>query len=234
MRNGSAPLLEVDNLRVEYRTGFLGKRMRVVDDASFTVGAGETLCIVGDSGSGKSTIGGAILGLREIAGGSIRLRGEDITHARRGRRRELSREVQAVFQDAASALDPAHTVGDAIAEPLVVGTSLSREVVHDRVVDILKRVDLPASAAALYPAEFSRSQLECITIARAVIGRPALIICDEAFSPLNPSTLAPVRGLLDELQKEAGTSYLFLARDSSTVADIADRVLELRDGRILN
>jgi oligopeptide/dipeptide ABC transporter ATP-binding protein len=230
---GASPLLEVDGLRVEYRRGLRRSPFRAVDDVSFTVDAGETLSIVGESGSGKSTIGGAILGLRDIAGGTIRLRGEDITRVGRGRRRKLSEDLQAVFQDPYSSLDPARTVGDAIAEPLIVGTALGRADVNERVLDILKRVGLPAAAAAKFPAEFSGGQRQRIAIARAVIRRPALIVCDEAVSALDVSIQAQVLNLLDDLQKEVGTSYVFVSHNISVVRHISDRILVLYRGRIM-
>jgi ABC-type glutathione transport system ATPase component len=227
----SQSLLEVDHLAIEYREGFRPRRVRVVDDVSFALGAGESVTVVGEPGSGKSALGGAILGLRPIAGGTIRFRGEDITRAGGARRRALGGHLQAVFQNPSASLDPSHTVGAAIAEPLAVGGTPGREEVRSRVADILSRVGLDPAEAVRYPNEFSARQLQLVAIARALVSRPALVVCDEVVSALDPATRSRVFDLLDELQAEAATSYLFLARESATVG-IGARVLTLAGGRL--
>jgi ABC-type glutathione transport system ATPase component len=225
-------LLRVERLAVGYRAGLLRKALRAVDDVSFAVAAGETLSIIGEAGSGKSTIGGAILGLRDIAGGSIHFRGNDITRASRSQRRDLRGQLQAVFQNPGASLDPARSVGDAIAEPLVVGTPLGRDEVRSRVAGVLEQFGLDPADSARYPNEFSVRQLQLVSIARAVVGRPALVICDEPTSALDPATRSRVFDILDDLQHEAGTSYLFFARDASGVSAGSGRVLTLAGGRL--
>ena len=229
----SAPLLSISNLSVVYRTGFGRPPLKAVTDVSIYVGLGETVSIVGESGSGKSTIGGAVLGLRDVASGSIRFQGEDITSVRQSDRRRLSSDLQAIFQDPFSSLDPTKTVGETVAEPLVVGTKLSSVEIAQRVDEVLGRVGIASDAVDKYPGEFSGGQRQRIAIARAVVRRPALIIADEAVSALDVSVQAHVLNLLDELQEDQGTSYLFISHNMAVVRHISDRVVVLYRGRIM-
>jgi len=231
-QRGSALLLDVEHLVVDYRAGLRRRAVRAVDDVSFSIDAGQTVSIVGGPGSGKSTLGGAILGLREIASGCIRFRGQDVTHLTRARRRELGGQLQAVFQDPGSSLDPAHTIGDAVAEPLVVGAALSSDAAWHRVADIMERLGLDPGEAARYPNEFSTRQLQLVAITRALVSRPALVVCDEPMSALDPATRSRVIDVLGELQAQAGTSFLVLARDGSAPWGERGRVLTLAAGRL--
>jgi oligopeptide/dipeptide ABC transporter ATP-binding protein len=227
------PLLEISDLSVVYPTGFRRPPFKAVTGVSIEVGRGETVSIVGESGSGKSTIGGAVLGLRDVAAGSIRFRGEDITSIGQSDRRRLSADLQAIFQDPFSSLDPSKTVGETVGEPLVVGTDLSSAQITARVEEVLRRVGIAVDAVEKYPGEFSGGQRQRIAIARAVVRRPALIVADEAVSALDVSVQAHVLNLLDELQKDQGTSYLFISHNMAVVRHISDRVVVLYRGRIM-
>ena len=227
-------LLDVQNLTVTYSRGFGRAPLTAVSDVSLSIGPAETVSIVGESGSGKSTIGSAILGLHPATSGSIRLRGEDITYAGQRRRRELSSSLQAVFQDPFSSLDPARTVGDTVSEPLLIARPrLARGEIADRVRMVLARVGIDASAVSKHPAEFSGGQRQRIAIARALVQRPEIIVCDEAVSALDVSVQAHVLNLLEELQREAKTSYLFISHNMAVVRHISHRVVVLYRGRIM-
>jgi oligopeptide/dipeptide ABC transporter ATP-binding protein len=227
------PLLTIDNLSVTYRTGFRRAPFTAVSEVSISVGRGETVSIVGESGSGKSTIGGAVLGLREVAAGAIRFKGEDITSVGQSDRRRLSADLQAIFQDPFSSLDPSKTVGETVGEPLTVGPRISAAEISRRVQEVLGRVGISPDAIDKYPGEFSGGQRQRIAIARAVVRRPALIIADEAVSALDVSVQAHVLNLLDELQEDQGTSYLFISHNMAVVRHISDRVVVLYRGRIM-
>jgi oligopeptide/dipeptide ABC transporter ATP-binding protein len=227
-------LLRIDNLRVTYPRGFGKAPFVAVSDLSFTVRRGETISIVGESGSGKSTIGSAILGLNPVASGSIRLRGEDIAHASTKRRRELSSSLQAVFQDPFSSLDPSKTVGETVAEPLVTSREkVPAAEIRQRVERVLGRVGLSSAAASKYPAEFSGGQRQRIAIARALVQEPEIIVCDEAVSALDVSVQAHVLNLLEELQNDVGTSYIFISHNMAVVRHISDRIVVLYRGRVM-
>ncbi|MBE1495106.1 peptide/nickel transport system ATP-binding protein [Amycolatopsis lexingtonensis] len=221
------PLLEVQDLRVGYRP-----RHPVVDGVGFVVRAGETLGLLGESGSGKSTIGHAIVGLVRPESGRIRFHGEDIAHASARRRRELSQHLQIVFQDPHGSLNPSRTVGSTLAEPLRVVRRLPRRAAEERVAGVLDRVGLPPAAAARYPGSFSGGQLQRIAIARALVLEPELVVCDEPTSALDLSVQAQILNLLLDLQQQLGLSYLFISHDTDVVRFFCHRVVVLRDGRI--
>jgi oligopeptide/dipeptide ABC transporter ATP-binding protein len=226
-------LLSVANLTVSYRQGWRKPPFRAVRGISFEVGRGETVSIVGESGSGKSTIGGAILGLRNIESGQITFQGEDITHAGVGRRRELAQHIQAIFQDPFSSLDPKHTVGESVGEPLTVGPRVSKQTITEAAARVLSRVGIPRNALTKFPVEFSGGQRQRISIARAIVRTPELIVCDEAVSALDVSVQAHVLNLLAELNQESGTSYLFISHNMAVVRHISDRVIVLYQGRVM-
>jgi oligopeptide/dipeptide ABC transporter ATP-binding protein len=207
--------------------------MRAVDGVSVALATSETLGVVGESGSGKTTIGRAILGLVAVTGGVIALDGEDITHAPYGRRRALSADVQVVFQDPYSSLNPTRTVGDTLKETLRVHDEGSQAEQDRRVDDILERVGLPGDAARRYPAHFSGGQRQRIAIARALIAFPRLVICDEPTSALDLSVQAQVLNLLRDFQEERRLSYLFISHDLAVVRHISDQVLVLYRGRVM-
>jgi peptide/nickel transport system ATP-binding protein len=226
-------VLDVRDLVVSYPQGLGRPRLRAVQGVDLTVGRGETVSIVGESGSGKSTIGGAILGLNPVESGSIRLDGEEIAGATGRRRRALSARLQAVFQDPFSSLDPARTIRDSVGEPLRAEPDLTAAQVRERVDEALRRVGVDPSLADRYPASFSGGQRQRISIARALVRRPELVVCDEAVSALDVSVQAQVLNLLDELQEEAGTSYVFISHNMAVVRHISDRIVVLYRGRVM-
>jgi oligopeptide/dipeptide ABC transporter ATP-binding protein len=225
------PLLEIENLSVHFRQG--SRVTRAVDGVSLNVGAGETVGLVGESGSGKSTIGRAIVGLVPITSGTIRFDGRDITTANLKLRRELSAEMQVVFQDPYSSLNPAKTIGQTLAEPMSVHEKISRSDRADRVAEMLERVGMPVDAANRYPAQFSGGQRQRIAIARALMLKPRLVICDEPVSALDLSIQAQIMNLLADLQDELGVSYLFIAHDLAVVRHISHRTVVLYRGQIM-
>lgn len=228
-----APLLEVQNLVVEYPgSGLLHKRNKVLHGVSLAIGAGETLGLVGESGSGKSTLGRAILGLAPVTSGSINFGGEDIAGLSKARRRGLASEIQVVFQDPYSSLNPSMTIGDILAEPLRVAGASSRDA-QRRTKELLDSVHLPVDAGRRYAREFSGGQRQRVAIARALSREPRLIVCDEPVSALDLSTQAHVLELFIEIQERTGVAYLFVTHDLTVVRSISHRVAVLRHGEIV-
>jgi oligopeptide/dipeptide ABC transporter ATP-binding protein len=225
------PLLQIENLSVHFRQGH--RLTRAVDGVSLTVGRGETVGLVGESGSGKSTIGRAVVGLVPATSGTIRFDGDDITNANLKRRRELSADMQVVFQDPFSSLNPAKTIGQTLAEPMTVHENISRSERADRVASMLAKVGMPTDAADRYPAQFSGGQRQRIAIARALMLSPKLVICDEPVSALDLSIQAQIMNLLADLQDELGVSYLFIAHDLAVVRHISHRTVVLYRGQVM-
>ena len=215
------------------RSGLLGKSqpLRVVENVSFAVGKGEVVALVGESGSGKSTIARAVLRLLPIDEGRITLAGVDITTLSQRALRPHRRNAQLVFQDPYSSLDPSMTAIEIVEEPLR-GFAMSRETRLRSAQDLLARVGL-AGVEGRYPYEFSGGQRQRIAIARALAPEPALIICDEPVSALDLSTQNQIIALLDSLRQSLGVSYLFISHDLSVVRRIADRVLVMYAGEIV-
>ena len=227
-------VLEVAGLTVTYSRGFGRPPLTAVSDVSFTVGRGETVSIVGESGSGKTTIGSAILGLQPVAKGVIRLNGTDIAFLSRRERRAFRETLQAVFQDPYSSLDPTKTIGDAVGEPLrVAEPRLTAEAVQRRAAEALERVGLDPGLMRRFPAEFSGGQRQRIAIARALILKPEIVVCDEAVSALDVSVQAQVLNLLESLQRDEGVSYIFISHNMAAVRHISDRIVVLYRGRIM-
>ncbi|MDI2127579.1 ABC transporter ATP-binding protein [Yinghuangia seranimata] len=226
-------ILEVRDLSVQFRQGRGTPPLRAVDGVGFTVREGETVGLVGESGSGKSTIGRAILGLNPVHSGEIRFAGQDITRAAPRTRRGLSDRLQVVFQDPYSSLNPARTIGQTLAEPLLVHEKLGKAEVLNRVTAMLERVGMPADTAGRYPGQFSGGQRQRIAIARALMLSPKLVICDEPVSALDLSIQAQVMNLLAELQSELSLSYLFIAHDLPVVRHLSHRILVLYRGQVL-
>lgn len=223
------PLLRVRDLRVQYRGGGMlavgRSTVTAVDGVSFDVAAGETFGLVGESGSGKSTTGRAILRLAEISGGSIEFGGEDVT--RMGRRALLGyrSEVQMVFQDPWSSLNPRRRIKDILADPMRRhGVVSSAKECRAAVADLMDQVGLASYFGERFARELSGGQRQRVGIARALAVRPRLIVCDEAVSALDVSTQAQVMNLLLDLQKQLGLSYLFIAHDLSVVHHMSHRV----------
>lgn len=204
-----------------------------VDNISFSLKQGETLGLVGESGSGKSTTALCILQLLKPTSGSIQLLGVDLTACSREDLREMRREIQIVFQDPHSSLDPRMRVGAIIAEPLVVHGVGDRSSRRERVRELLHLVGMPADAIHRYPREFSGGQRQRIGIARALALRPKVVICDEPTSSLDVSVQAQIISLLKDLQDDLGLAYLFISHDLSVVYSMSDRVAVMTRGRIV-
>jgi ABC-type glutathione transport system ATPase component len=229
----TTPLLSFHDVRVDYRRpGLRRGTFRAVDGVSLEIGAGETVGLVGESGSGKSTLGRAALGLAPVSEGSIRYQGREITHLARRQRRELSSDIQVVFQDPYSSLNPAMTVGAILAEPITAHGG-DRDAARERVGDLLGRVGLPADAADRYPRQFSGGQRQRIAIARALALSPKLVVCDEPVSALDLSTQATVLDLFIDIQRQTGVAYLFISHDLAVIRHISHRVAVMRAGRIV-
>ncbi|HEV8527063.1 MAG TPA: oligopeptide/dipeptide ABC transporter ATP-binding protein [Actinomycetes bacterium] len=227
------PLLEIRDLTVTYRRGRGRPPLTALNNVDLTVAPGETLSVVGESGSGKTTLGKAVLGLVPPTAGSIHFAGEDITAASTRRRRQLTENIQVVFQDPHGSLNPARTVGQTLEEPLLAHRTMSRAERRAEVAAALDRVGLDHDAASRYPAEFSGGQLQRIAIARALMLSPRLLVCDEAVSALDLSIQAQILNLLRQLQRDLGLSYLFISHDLAVVRHVSDRVAVLYHGRLM-
>ncbi|MFJ9561084.1 ABC transporter ATP-binding protein [Streptomyces fuscichromogenes] len=223
------PVLKVESLVVRYG-GRRGTGTTVIDGVSFDLHAGETLSLVGESGSGKTTIGRAILGLAPVTEGSITFRGEPVSNIRRARRRKVAHDIQVIFQDPYSSLNPSMTVESILVEPLLAA---GVEQGRTRVRELLDAVGLPADSGRRYPKEFSGGQRQRIAIARALALEPSVIICDEPTSALDVTTQARVLTLLQDIQRQSGVAYLFISHDLGVVNEISDRIAVLNQGRIV-
>jgi len=232
------PLLEVTDLVKHYavRGGVLRRRVgtvHAVDGVSFSVGVGETLGMVGESGCGKSTVARSVLRLVEPTSGSIRLNGVDVTHLGKTDLRPHRRSMQIVFQDPFASLNPRMTAGDIVGEPLSVHGLASGRQKQERVAELFQQVGLRPDQMKNYPHQFSGGQRQRICIARALSLGPSLIVCDEPVSALDVSIQAQVINLLIDLQRKHGFSYLFIAHDLAVVAHISHRVAVMYLGRIV-
>jgi peptide/nickel transport system ATP-binding protein len=232
------PLLRVTGLKAYFpvRKGVLGlvrDQVKAVDDVSFDVYPGETLGLVGESGCGKTTLGRSILRLQEPSGGQVVFDGKDITGMEATALRRIRKEMQIVFQDPYSSLNPRLTIGAAIQEPMTVHQLHGNETTRrDKVVSLLERVGLQADHYQRYPHEFSGGQRQRICIARALAVEPRFIICDESVSALDVSVQAQVLNLLLELRRDFGFTYIFISHDLSVVKFMSDRMIVMNKGRI--
>ncbi|MEJ7812773.1 MAG: oligopeptide/dipeptide ABC transporter ATP-binding protein [Gemmatimonadaceae bacterium] len=232
------PLLAVRDLRKYFpiKRGLFGKgggAVRAVDGISFDVGPGETLGLVGESGCGKTTAGRAILRLIEPTSGSVHFDGTDVLALGATPMRRLRRQMQIVFQDPFSSLNPRMTVGATVREGLTIHRLAEGAAADARVRQLLEEVGLRAEYASRYPHEFSGGQRQRVGIARALSVEPRFIVCDEPVSALDVSVQAQVINLLQDLQRDRGLAYLFIAHDLSVVEHIADRVAVMYLGRIV-
>jgi peptide/nickel transport system ATP-binding protein/oligopeptide transport system ATP-binding protein len=232
------PLLEVTDLVKHYplRSGLLRRRsgtVHAVDGVSFSLAAGETLGLVGESGCGKSTVARSVLRLVEPTSGQIRIDGREITHLSKADLRPVRRSMQIVFQDPFASLNPRMTAGDIVGEPLTVHGLASGRDKQERVAKLFQQVGLRPDQMRNFPHQFSGGQRQRICIARALALGPRLIVCDEPVSALDVSIQAQVINLLIDLQREQNFSYLFIAHDLAVVAHISHRVAVMYLGRIV-
>jgi ABC-type glutathione transport system ATPase component len=226
-------LLDVVGVDVTYPArGIRSKGHRVLKNVSIDIRAGETVGLVGESGSGKTTLGRGILGLAPVTAGSIRLDGKEIAHATREERRALASEMQVVFQDPYSSLNPAMTIEQILAEPLEVNR-VGKDDARSRVRDLLRSVGLPEDAADRRPREFSGGQRQRIAIARALALQPRLIVCDEPVSALDLSTQSRVLDLFLDIQQRTGVAYLFISHDLAVVRYLSHRIAVMYKGEIV-
>ena len=238
MKSSDAPLLAIRRLCVQYplRAAQWGnaEMFKAIDGLDFNLHEGETLGIVGESGCGKSTLARALVGLEKVSSGAIRYDGRDIANLTEKQWRPLRRQIQLVFQEPLASLDPRMTVGRIIAEPLAaLYPEMSRSDRAARVVEILERVGLSRDHLDRHPHEFSGGQCQRVGIARALVGRPRIVVCDEPVSALDASVQAQIINLLCDLQQEYNLSLIFIAHDLAVVRHISHRVLVMYLGRLM-
>jgi peptide/nickel transport system ATP-binding protein len=237
--NGAGNLVEVENLKVWFpiKSGLILDRhvgdIRAVDDVSLGIERGETLGLVGESGCGKSTVGRTILRLYKPTAGRIVFDGQDISTLNESELRPLRRRMQMVFQDPFASLNPRHSVGRIVGEPLRTHGISGRRDTSTRVRELLSTVGLPADAAGRYPHEFSGGQRQRIGLARAIALNPDFVVADEPVSALDVSIQAQIINLLEELQEEFDLTYLFIAHDLAVVRHISDRIVVMYLGWIV-
>jgi peptide/nickel transport system ATP-binding protein len=238
-QSSDGALVAIDRLKLYFpiRSGIVLDRhvgdIKAVDDVTLTIERGETLGLVGESGCGKSTVGRAILRLYEPTGGRILFDGQDITHLGEADLRPLRRRMQMVFQDPFASLNPRHSVGRMVGEPLRVHGLARGRTASKRVSELLEIVGLPTDAASRYPHEFSGGQRQRIGLARALALNPDFVVADEPVSALDVSIQAQIINLLENLQREFELTFLFIAHDLAVVRHISDRIAVMYLGVIV-
>jgi peptide/nickel transport system ATP-binding protein len=231
------PILEISNLEKYYfsKVGIFAKKeiVKAVDNISFSVFEGETLGLVGESGCGKSTLGKTILQLEKATSGSIKYRGKELTKLSKNEIRVLRKEIQIIFQDPFSSLNPRLMIGEALMEPMEVhGLGKNKKERKERVLLLLERVGLDESFFYRYPHELSGGQRQRVGIARTIALEPKLVICDESVSALDISVQAQVLNLLNELKNDFGFTYIFISHDLAVVKYMSDQLLVMNKGKI--
>lgn len=231
-------LLKVENLRVHYpvRSGFFNHvtdYVHAVDGVSFTIQKGQSYGVIGESGSGKSTIGQALVGLVEATSGTITYRGKDVTDKRVRKKLKYNKDVQMIFQDSLSSLNPKKKVIDIIGEPLRNFEKLSRKDLKQLVLELLQTVGLDEESLYKYPHQFSGGQRQRIGVARAVATKPKLIIADEPVSALELSVQAQVLNYMKAIQKKYGVAFLFISHDLGVVHHMCDNLAIMHRGRFV-
>lgn len=231
-------LLKVENLRVHYpvRSGFFNRvtdYVYAVDGVSFTIQKGQSYGVIGESGSGKSTIGQALVGLVEATSGTITYRGKDVTDKRVRKKLKYNKDVQMIFQDSLSSLNPKKKVIDIIGEPLRNFENLSRKDLKQRVLELLQTVGLDEESLYKYPHQFSGGQRQRIGVARAVATKPKLIIADEPVSALDLSVQAQVLNYMKAIQQKYGVAFLFISHDLGVVHHMCDNLAIMHRGRFV-
>ncbi|CDX00499.1 Oligopeptide transport ATP-binding protein OppF [bioreactor metagenome] len=231
-------LMEIQNLSKHFpvESNFFGKSsslLKAVDDVSFSIHKGEAFGLVGESGCGKTTLGKIIVNLYSPTKGSMIFEGKDLTKLKENQRRAYCKDMQMIFQDPYASLNPRMTVGDIIAEPIVINNLLPANKVEERVTYLLNCVGLAQHQRNRYPHEFSGGQRQRVGIARALAVEPKLIVCDEPVSALDVSIQAQVLNLLADLKDEFGLTYLFIAHGLNVVKHISDRVGVMYLGKLV-
>lgn len=234
----SGTLLDVKNLKIWFAeqgllSGKAATYFKAVDDVSFTINKGEVLGLVGESGCGKSTLSKALIGLLPVKSGEILFNNQNLATTSLQEWKSIRTQVQMIFQDPYSSLNPRMTIGDTIKEPLMVHNIVPKQQLEQEALRLLDMVQLPAAALKKYPHEFSGGQRQRIGIARALSVRPQLLICDESVSALDVSIQAQILNLLKELQREHSLTYLFISHDLGVVHYISDRVMVMQAGKIV-